>query len=127
LQSPLSVTDFLFGATAASGARAAGAAKPPSCPRCHMTAGDFQKSNRLGCGACYVTFEDDLVPMIESMQRALQHVGRRPASEVLRAELTTVREQLVGAVHRQAFEEAAALRDRVHALESRIPGGADGR
>ncbi len=125
LQSPLSITDFLFGASAA--AAAADKPKRQSCPRCHMTISDFQKTNRLGCGACYETFEAELVPIIDGMHRAQQHVGRRPASETLRAEVAAVRARLTDAVRRQAFEEAAGLRDQILTLETRLPEGGHGR
>jgi protein arginine kinase activator len=127
LQAPLSVTDFLFGVSATGDAHAPDAARRQSCPRCHMTAADFRKSSRLGCGVCYETFKTELEPMIASMHRARQHVGRRPVREARRAELVAIREQLAAAVQRQAFEEAAALRDRIHALEAQTPEGVHGR
>jgi protein arginine kinase activator len=122
LKSPAAMADFLFGV----GSPVATPDKPSalkSCPVCHMRGTDFQKTSRLGCERCYETFSDDLQPMIETMHRAFKHAGKMPVREQHRAEIDTLQAELRAAVERQAFEDAADIRDRIRAIESRHLAG----
>lgn len=123
IQSPLSVADFLasMGQPARQGRETM--AKQPSCPACHMTWADFQKSERLGCATCYETFEAQLLPIIEDMHRATEHCGRRPEREARQAAVTRLRRELQAAVDRQDFETAADIRDRIRDVEAGTGGG----
>jgi len=115
LKSPAAMADFLFGVGSPPGAGASAAQK--SCPVCHMRGSDFNKTSRLGCEHCYETFADELIPMIEGMHRSLRHTGKTPTREHTRVELDGLRTKLRKAVERQAFEDAAGLRDQIRALE----------
>jgi len=92
-------------------------AKTPGCPGCHMRAADFRKTSRLGCGQCYETFSAILEPMIASMQKSDIHRGKHPVREDVRHELNRLRTCLEGAIRKEDYEEAAALRDRIRVLE----------
>ncbi len=120
-----SVTDILLGL----GGEAPAAVKSTadferSCPKCHMRKSDFKKTGQFGCPACYEAFDEDLAPLIRAMHRGDRHVGKIPEREGLRvrvsAELATLRGALEEAVTDELFEEAAKLRDEIHACEARI-------
>lgn len=118
LKSPGVMADFLFGAAASMEPPLASTVETQkSCPACHLRGRDFQKTNRLGCAQCYETFAETLGPMIESMHRATRHQGKTPANETMRRSIEALRAKLSRAVNRQAFEEAATLRDEIKALE----------
>ena len=114
VQSPLAMTDFLFGIGVQE---APEATLEKSCPVCHMRHSDFQKSSRMGCPQCYDTFAEQLLPMLASMQRGPQHQGKVPASARMQRDITNLRIAIDKAVEDQDFEQAAVLRDQIHALE----------
>jgi protein arginine kinase activator len=123
IQSPTSLTDFLFGV----GFEAAEA--PPSgntgkaCPVCGLTRRDFDKTARLGCPACYDAFEAELRPIIAESQDGERHRGKVPALARVSAEAAAMQDALDKAVARQDFEEAAVLRDRLRALRAKPENG----
>ena len=105
-----------------------------SCPGCGLTASEFRLRVRLGCPRCYEVFRTALLPLLENIHGATQHLGRRPAvdsgpggkagddasmtaqppsqSEQLHAELTR-------AVAEERYEDAARLRDQLDRLDER--------
>ena len=91
------------------------------CPVCGFSQGDFKKSGRLGCSACYDTFAEGLSGMLKNMHRGIVHTGKVPArlavSRRHNQELASLREELDKAVASEQFEEAAGLRDRIRKLE----------
>ena len=82
-----------------------------------MRRADFKKLGRLGCVKCYEVFSDELVPLIKAMHRGEQHVGKIPACESLRAqvsvEIAALQKALSQAISTENYEEAARIRDRI--------------
>lgn len=103
------------------------AAENLACPRCGLTRARLKKKGRLGCPECYDTFQEELLPLLETIHGARAHCGKLPGrmrSELKRQEeLEALQEQLQAAVTREAFEEAAGLRDRIKQLEVQHTGG----
>ena len=101
------------------------AGKKPSvdvvCSFCGMRYEEFKESGKLGCSACYDSFEDDLNVLIRRLHGNLRHTGRGPgekrAEHAVQMELVTLRKQLADAVAKEAYEEAARLRDRIAGLK----------
>ena len=118
MQSVMQLPELLFG-MADAGTESKGSDR--SCPRCHLRGSDFKKSGRLGCPHCYEAFSQELQPMLRSMHRGLIHTGKAPARERKAREalfrLETLRKQLDEAVKKEAFEEAARLRDLIREAE----------
>jgi protein arginine kinase activator len=89
-----------------------------------MKQSDFKKNGRLGCPACYSAFEEELAPMLKAMHRQVRHVGKVPphspppeaGATDNAAERVRLQRLLDAAVAREAFEEAARLRDQIRAL-----------
>jgi len=91
------------------------------CPDCGMTIRAYKEKSLLGCPECYVTFEDQLLPVIASLQeKRTQHVGRTPrrASADIDRHISIRRllTQLERAVAQEAYEEAADIRDTLRDL-----------
>ena len=102
------------------------AAQAISCPACGLTYEDFKKSGRLGCGACYEAFHKVLAPLLKRIHGSAEYSGRVPPAAAQAKEsaepkqdLPKLKEQLKAMVAAESFEEAARLRDKIHALEGK--------
>jgi protein arginine kinase activator len=95
-----------------------------ACPKCGFTQVDFKKSGRLGCPVCYETFRQGLEPLLRNMHRGPRHKGKIPArcenASELRSRLESLESALKSAVDKEDYEEAAALRDRIRELETKL-------
>lgn len=103
-----------------------------ACPRCGITAAEFQKRGRLGCADDYGAFEDDLDRLLLKIHGRNVHVGRMPARakerqgrrRFVKERLEALRRELDAAAKAERFEEAAKLRDRLRELERAGEDGA---
>src|SRR5262249_43790363 len=91
------------------------------CETCGIKFVDFRYTGRLGCPHDYDVFRDELVQLLENIHGETRHCGkvprRLPQARQTRAELSQLRKELARAVEREAYEEAARLRDRIRRLE----------
>jgi protein arginine kinase activator len=91
------------------------------CPVCGIKFVEFRNSGRLGCPNDYEEFRDELTPLLENIHGETRHCGksprRLPQNKQAQSELVQLRKQLQHAVVREAYEEAAGLRDRIRKLE----------
>lgn len=96
------------------------------CPVCGMSYKDFARAGRLGCSKCYETFEDRLDPLLRRIHGSEKHVGKAPArsgaSAKVRRELEQLKSDLASAVAKEAYEEAALIRDKIRELEKASRG-----
>lgn len=98
------------------------------CPECEMTYQEFRVKGRFGCLTCYDAFESGLLPLLEKVHGATEHVGPPPtgasaaegAHPALQRELIELRRQLKGVVDEEKYEEAARLRDRITEVEQQL-------
>jgi len=97
------------------------------CGGCGLKYAEFKESGRLGCPACYASFEPQLTELMARIHGAAQHAGRAyhggPALKLSKAEIARRLEELRGAlkqaVAKEDFEGAARLRDELKLLEGR--------
>jgi protein arginine kinase activator len=91
------------------------------CPVCGLKFVEFRNSGRLGCPHDYQEFREELAPLLENIHGETRHCGktprRLPLSKLTQSELIQLRNRLKLAVHREDYEEAAKLRDRIKQLE----------
>ena len=96
------------------------------CPRCGLSYLEFRKTGRLGCSDDYEFFRKGLLPFVEKIHLSTQHVGKIPSRADTRTqevkELITLRRQLSTLVEREAYEDAAKVRDRIKTLEDGARG-----
>lgn len=124
-QSHFSLPDFLSGFGASPPAAKAAKKSPGvACPRCGITYAQFRQTGRLGCAEDYVVFRKMLLPFIERIHGSVQHTGKVPgrAGAPRRApeaaqEIAELRRALAEAIEREAYEEAARLRDEIRRRE----------
>ena len=94
-----------------------------ACPDCGMTIAQYKKTSLLGCPACYVTFQDNLINIIAKVQdKHTQHVGRSPSQTNIDADrhlqIRRLLRKLETAVNQEQYEDAAALRDELRELHN---------
>ena len=91
------------------------------CPVCGMKFIDFRNTGRLGCPHDYEEFKEELTPLLENIHGETRHCGktprRLPHTRQAQSELVQLRKQLSQAITKEAYEEAADLRDRIRRLE----------
>jgi protein arginine kinase activator len=91
------------------------------CPVCGMKFIDFRNTGRLGCPHDYEAFKEELTPLLENIHGETRHCGktprRLPQTRQTQSELVQLRKQLLQAISKEAYEEAAQLRDRIRQLE----------
>lgn len=119
---------LLAGLLNQDGAGAASKTEPVvRCSRCGMTYADFVRKGRLGCSHCYVELGERMEPLLRRIHGSNTHTGKLPRRggqrARLRREVVDLRGELSEAVSREAFEEAARLRDRIRELEQNLSRG----
>ena len=91
------------------------------CPVCGMKFVEFRNSGRLGCPNDYQEFKDELTALLENIHGETKHCGktprRLPQNKQMQSELMQLRRELTQLVNKEAYEEAAKLRDRIKKLE----------
>ena len=119
-----SISDLLAGITSAAQSKKVKQEREIQCPTCELTLSQFQSSGRFGCPDCYTTFKDDILPLVEKIHDASQHVGKVPkrvGEEVgLQKDLRHLQVELKKTVKAEDYEKAAKLRDQIRRLEEKI-------
>jgi protein arginine kinase activator len=102
-----------------------------SCTACNTTLKQIIETGRVGCSTCYATFPAQLESLLEGIHVALAHRGKVPrlddARARVRADLQSKRGLLKTALNIENYEEAAALRDEIRALEMGLSAAERGR
>ena len=87
------------------------------CPLCGIKFVEFRNTGRLGCPHDYQEFREELLPLLENIHGETRHCGktprRLPQNKQTQSELIQLRKHLKQAVTKEAYEEAARLRDRI--------------
>ena len=114
-----SVADLLVGLGAAEEIKEE--ATGPRCPVCGFTQADFKKTGRLGCSACWETFEHGLSSLLKAMHKGDHHIGKVPAkavtTHVISSKIQELSEQLEAAVRADAEDALDVLRRRHAAFD----------
>lgn len=89
------------------------------CPVCHSTLDDISRTGKVGCAACYDTFENALMPYIRKIHGNAAHTGRIPShcAASPKRRIKELERELATAVAAQEYERAAEIRDELKALK----------
>jgi protein arginine kinase activator len=91
------------------------------CQVCGLKFVDFRNTGRLGCPHDYQAFREELTPLLENIHGETRHCGktprRLPQTKQKESELVVLQKLLLQAVNKEAYEEAAKIRDRIRRLE----------
>lgn len=95
-----------------------------ACPFCGMDYSQFRQTGKFGCVKCYETFRDNLMPLLKGIHGHDKHVGKIPIRANKKAanerKIEKLKEKLNELVQREAFEEAAKVRDQIKELEKSL-------
>jgi protein arginine kinase activator len=93
-----------------------------ACPTCGLTLKQLVKQGRLGCAQCYEVFDSTLRDIVHSVQKAPQHVGKRPArthvGQSPAQRIAELEQALAKAVAEERYEDCAPLRDELRRLKT---------
>lgn len=96
------------------------------CSFCGLSYSKFRETGKFGCIHCYDTFKTKLIPLFRGIHGHNEHLGKIPkrANKTIakHREISKLREKLEDLVHKEAFEEAAVLRDKIKELENNLDG-----
>ena len=91
------------------------------CPLCGSTRRDLAENGRAGCAKCYEVFSSELAKIVYGIHGNAVHVGSAPGkhaeSIAKRKEIDELKKQQQQAVLEEDYEKAAAIRDKIRALE----------
>lgn len=94
------------------------------CPMCGMTLSAIRKSGNAGCGKCYETFRNQLMPFIQRIHGKTVHNGKVPSSVEgkisVKNQINELEVKLKKAIETQEFENAAQFRDEIKKLRDKI-------
>jgi protein arginine kinase activator len=88
-----------------------------TCESCGFTQADFKKLGRLGCPACYQSFDPLLSPILSNMHKGEAHIGKVPqralARKTLHDRINLLQKDLHEAIQAERYEDAARFRDEI--------------
>ncbi|WP_062196979.1 UvrB/UvrC motif-containing protein [Massilibacterium senegalense] len=95
------------------------------CPTCNMTFEQVVKRGRFGCTDCYHTFKNRIDPILKRVHGGnTEHRGKVPKRAGvdlhMKKQIEELKRQLQQCVEKEAFEEAATIRDQIKRLEKQL-------
>lgn len=88
------------------------------CPECYLSLAEFKRIGRFGCARCLPVFEPHIKNLIREIHNADRHIGKRlKKGEHKGVEIYRLREELKKAIEKEAYEEAARIRDKLRSLD----------
>lgn len=89
---------------------------------CGYTYFEISQKGKVGCPMCYTVFKEELAPMLRSIHGTTSHTGSVPSRHRAKRErnerLKVLKKQLHDAIQKEDYEQAAALRDEMRALQA---------
>ena len=100
-----------------------------SCAQCGTTYAAFRASGHVGCAQCYEAFRQPLTEWMQRTHGASRHIGRESGgvacSVSLRMQLDKLKRMQKKAIANEEYEQAALLRDQIHALAAEMEATRD--
>jgi protein arginine kinase activator len=95
-----------------------------TCPFCGLNYSQFRQIGKFGCAKCYEVFKDNLIPLFKGIHGHDKHVGKIPVRANRKAanerKIEKLKEKLNELIQKEAFEEAAKVRDQIKELEKSL-------
>jgi protein arginine kinase activator len=98
-----------------------------ACPNCGTLYAKIAEAGRVGCSDCYTTLEEALEPSLKKLHGSNTHQGKIPqrigATLHTKRKIQELKRTLAKAVEKEAYEQAAQLRDEIRAIEQAAADG----
>jgi len=95
-----------------------------TCPFCGLDYSQFRETGKFGCAKCYETFSGNLIPLFRGIHGHDRHVGKVPSRTNKKAaderKIEKLKKRLKELIEKEAFEEAAKVRDEIRQLENSL-------
>ncbi len=92
-----------------------------TCPVCSFTLEKYKNVGRLGCSECYRVFAEEILPIVEQIQPAAEHHGKKPVHadirETQQKSIQQLEQELKVAISAENYSKAAQLRDLIKSLK----------
>ena len=96
------------------------------CDTCGLGYSRFKQTGKFGCPNCYDSFKVKLLPLVKGIHGHNKHIGKIPKRAnkdiAKRKKIEKLRIELDKLVCKEAFEDAAVLRDKIKELEKELDG-----
>lgn len=100
----------------------------PVCSHCGQTYDEFRHTGLFGCSHCYDAFASQMDAVFRRVQGSTHHVVEQSDASaqanhdqrIKVDRLSKLKQSLKTAVHHEAYEKAAKIRDEIHALEQQM-------
>ncbi len=84
------------------------------CPGCYMSLAEFKRVGRFGCSQCVPTFDEYIKHLVKQIHQSDKHIGRKVSAGTKKGlEIYRLREKLRMALEKEAYEDAAEIRDKL--------------
>ena len=103
------------------------------CQTCGWSSESFQKTGKMGCPDCYLTFREMLDHAIDTMHRGTTHTGKspiprgesaesrpKPSISLIHMSLKHLQVELEESVAAERYEDAAVIRDKISDLKKKL-------
>ena len=91
------------------------------CPNCKTTFNEFKTKGKFGCANCYLTFKEEIKPILNSIQTSSEHIGKIPQKVdgkiKIKRKILSLKEKLQIAIKNEEYEIAANIRDKIKEIE----------
>lgn len=95
-------------------------AREQICSGCGLDFGEFSQQGLFGCSTCYDQFSQQMDQLLRRIHGNNRHTGKIPLRSgrliKQKQKIKDLRHRLQEAVEKEAFEEAAVLRDKIKDL-----------
>lgn len=94
------------------------------CPVCGHTWGDFRRTGKFGCGACYGAFRSQAAETLRQIHSTTKHTGKIPSKSgetvKKKREYENLKARLQAAVQNEDYETAAKLHKQIRAIKEEL-------
>lgn len=92
------------------------------CPECNTSYKEFKQTGKLGCGECFIKFENYLDEVFKNFHGSTTHTGKIPKRCGEHLKIKKQKENLKALLNKaildENYEEAARIRDEIRGMEA---------
>lgn len=94
------------------------------CPQCGTKYDELLETGKFGCGYCYISFREQIKPIIRRIHGTIFHKGKVPnkyKNQIkIAKDLRGLNNRLKSAIKSENYEKAAIIRDEIKQLSKKL-------